>query len=161
MFQGVLAEIVQVIRILKQNDKVEFFSHITAFHTLSFHLLMELFNCSLKISNTINHTMIIQRNLLSHCFDNVSSTCHGKMVNDCSRVEGDPCWFLNKLHKTEQRIDASHIFSLVFYYLATWRLGKITVHVIKEDHFLALPNQVDKVFFQLLKGTVWITGCSM
>ena len=112
---------------------------------------MVFFDCSIELSNTVDHKMIAESNLMDSCLYNVSSTCCGDVVNDCCCFKGDSCWLINKLPETEQLIDTSHVFSIVIDELITCPPGEITVRVTKEDHFLAFPIQVGKDFFQLIK----------
>lgn len=86
-------------------------------HAPSFNPLMVLKNCPIEYSDAVDHIMIIERNLMSPCLDNVASTCCDNVVNDCCSFKRGSCQFLKKLLKTEELIDLCHVFSIVIYEL--------------------------------------------
>ena len=59
------------------------------FHAPSFNPFMVFFKRSIEFSNAVDHKVIAERNLMSPCLDNVSSTCCGDMVNNRSSFKGD------------------------------------------------------------------------
>ena len=60
-------------------------------HAPSFNPLMVLKNCPIEYSDAVDHIMIIERNLMSPCLDNVASTCCDNVVNDCCSFKRGSC----------------------------------------------------------------------
>ena len=116
---------------------------------------MVFLNCPIQFLNTLDHKVIAKRSLMNPCLDNVSSTCCGDVVNDHRSFQGNSCWFLKKLLKTDQLIGTCHVFSIIIYELIILSPCEITVYVTKEDHFLTFRIQVGKDFSRLSKEPIW------